>query len=318
MRQPGIEIRPIVQITGTSEFSEVFFDGARTARRQRRRRRERRAGGWRWARSPFERGASTLGQQLGFESELDARHRARHARTAPPTIPSMRQRLADAWIGLRIMRFNALRTLSATRGRRRPAARRRSPSSTGPRGTAASASSRWTCSAPRRARRRLDPYELTLQRIFLFTRADTIYAGSNQIQRNIIAERALGLPREPRPEPDMSAQDSAAPVRATACSRANGARHRRRRHRHRLRDRASAAPRRAPSSSSATSHERRLGEAADELEPLMGRGPPAVLCDVTDEAEVQRLFDAAIAASRPPRRARQQRRPRRHGRTSST
>jgi acyl-CoA dehydrogenase len=43
-------------------------------------------------------------------------------------------------------------------------------------------------------------YELTaLQRLFLFTRADTIYAGSNQIQRNIIGEQGLGLDREPRP-----------------------------------------------------------------------------------------------------------------------
>ena len=44
-----------------------------------------------------------------------------------------------------------------------------------------------------------EPYDLTgLQRLYLFSRSDTVYAGSNQIQRNIIAQRALGLPREPR------------------------------------------------------------------------------------------------------------------------
>ena len=43
------------------------------------------------------------------------------------------------------------------------------------------------------------PYDLTReQKIFLFTRSDTIYGGSNQIQRNVIGERALGLPREPK------------------------------------------------------------------------------------------------------------------------
>jgi alkylation response protein AidB-like acyl-CoA dehydrogenase len=43
------------------------------------------------------------------------------------------------------------------------------------------------------------PYELTAeQKLFLFSRADTIYGGSNQIQRNIIGERALGLPPEPK------------------------------------------------------------------------------------------------------------------------
>jgi alkylation response protein AidB-like acyl-CoA dehydrogenase len=44
------------------------------------------------------------------------------------------------------------------------------------------------------------PYQLKrLQRMFLFARSETIYGGSNQIQRNQIAERALGLPREARP-----------------------------------------------------------------------------------------------------------------------
>ena len=69
MDQPGIEIRPIVQITGHSEFNETFFDGARTAA-------ENVVGevngGWRVAMGTlaFERGASTLGQQLSFENEL--------------------------------------------------------------------------------------------------------------------------------------------------------------------------------------------------------------------------------------------------------
>jgi alkylation response protein AidB-like acyl-CoA dehydrogenase len=43
------------------------------------------------------------------------------------------------------------------------------------------------------------PYELSpAQRLFLFTRADTIYGGSDEIQRNVIGERALGLPPEPK------------------------------------------------------------------------------------------------------------------------
>ena len=93
----------------------------------------------------------------------------------------------------------------------------------------------------RRARRRRAtarpttwPYELSpAQRLFLYTRADTIYGGSNQIQRNIIGERGLGLPPEPRPSRLTSPPACAirpqettvpAPARptstATACSRA--------------------------------------------------------------------------------------------------
>ena len=70
MDQPGVEVRPILQLTGTSEFNEVFFDDARTE-----------AGlvvgepgaGWAVAMATlgFERGVSTIGQQVGFARELD-------------------------------------------------------------------------------------------------------------------------------------------------------------------------------------------------------------------------------------------------------
>ncbi len=196
MRQPGVEIRPILQITGDSEFSEVFFDGAQTDA-------ENIVGqpgdGWRIAMGTlsFERGALTLGQQLSFRNELEQVIELAKENGAAED-PVMRQRLADAWIGLEIMRYNALRMLSTGDG----AAVSREAMITkiywaswhrdlgklamdvlGPESEIAEAA----------------PYDLTrLQRLFLFTRSDTIYAGSNEIQRNIIAERALGLPREPR------------------------------------------------------------------------------------------------------------------------
>jgi alkylation response protein AidB-like acyl-CoA dehydrogenase len=196
MRQPGVEVRPIVQLTGTSEFNEVFFDGARTGA----------AdvvgdvnGGWKVAMRTlaFERGASTLGQQLAFENEL--RNVTEIARkNGASADPVMRQRLARAWIGLRIMRFNALRTLSAMQGDELTregmitklywAAWHRELGELA-----------MDVLGPEAELAEDAPYELTgLQRLFLFTRADTIYGGSNQIQRNIIGERALGLPAEPR------------------------------------------------------------------------------------------------------------------------
>src|SRR5690606_296154 len=112
--------------------------------------------------------------------------------------PIIRQRIADAHIGLEVMRLSALRILSAQTGVEL--------------GRAASTSklywSNWHRDVGKLAMDVLGPeaeiaeglpYELTrLQKIFLFSRSDTIYAGTNQIQRNIIAERALGLPREDR------------------------------------------------------------------------------------------------------------------------
>jgi alkylation response protein AidB-like acyl-CoA dehydrogenase len=194
MDQPGIEIRPIVQITGHSEFNETFFDGARTPA-------ENVVGevndGWRVAMGTlaFERGASTLGQQLSFENELrEITAIARARGLASDDV--FRQRLADAWITLRVMRFHALRTLTAMEL-----------------GTITPATSihKLLWASFHRALGELAIDVLGMEglatpaggddrfaRLFLYARADTIYGGSNQIQRNVIGERALGLPKEPR------------------------------------------------------------------------------------------------------------------------
>jgi alkylation response protein AidB-like acyl-CoA dehydrogenase len=195
MRQDGIEIRPIVQMTGDSEFSEVFFDGARTAA-------EHVVGepgdGWKVAMGTlaFERGAMTLGQQLSFRNELQQVIDIAKANGAAKD-PVLRQRLADAWIGLEIMRYNALRGLSTDRAELgREAMIGKIYWATWHRNLGKLA---MDVLGPEAEIAEAPPYQLTrLQRLFLFTRADTIYAGSNEIQRNIIGERALGLPREPR------------------------------------------------------------------------------------------------------------------------
>ncbi len=191
MDQPGIEIRPIRQLTGTSEFSEVFYDGARTA--------EDNLvgsvnGGWRVAMGTlaFERGESTLGQQLNFRNEFEAIVQAAR-RAGRDRDPVVRQRMADIATRLEIMRLNALRMLS-----------QEDASGSGP-GTVLKLY--WATLHRDMGELAIDILggEATLeldahaaaQRLFLFSRADTIYAGANEIQRTIIGERALGLPREP-------------------------------------------------------------------------------------------------------------------------
>jgi alkylation response protein AidB-like acyl-CoA dehydrogenase len=191
MRQDAVEIRPIVQLTGTSEFNEVFFDGAVCP-----------AGnvvgrvgdGWRVAIATlaFERGVSTLAQQIGFERELEQVVRSARASGASRH-PAVRQRIVDAWIGLRLLRYNALRVMSASADRGTP----------GPKASISKLQwGTWHRSMANLGMDVLGPAALVdddVSRLFLFTRADTIYGGSNQVQRNVIGERVLGLPKEPVP-----------------------------------------------------------------------------------------------------------------------
>ena len=204
MNADGIETRPIRQITGTAEFNEVFFDGARTDA-------DLVVGepgeGWKVAMGTlaFERGALTLGQQAAFEHELheicaDAR------RTGRWDDPSLRQQLASLWVRLRIMRWNSVRSLGvAESGELMPEAMIHKLYWAGlhrDMGEAAmdALGPEATLTPYGRADNTHDADEMeAAHRLFFFTRSDTIYGGSNQIQRNVIGERALGLPREPRP-----------------------------------------------------------------------------------------------------------------------
>ncbi|MER6126197.1 acyl-CoA dehydrogenase family protein [Streptomyces sp. NPDC001795] len=199
MDQPGrIEVRPIRQLTGTSEFNEVFFDGA-TARPEHVVGDE--GGGWRVAMSllGFERGVSTLAQQIGFARELGEVVQAA-VTTGAADDPVVRDRLVRQWAELRAMRWNALRTLGDTTDAGAPSVakllwgrwhQRLGELAMEVRGAAGAAGpADWSPTAPYQ----LDPF----QHLFLFGRADTIYGGSDEIQRTIIAERVLGLPKEPR------------------------------------------------------------------------------------------------------------------------
>ena len=196
LRQAGVTIRPIKQITGDSEFNEVFFDGARTAG-------PLHLGapgeGWKVAMAllGFERGVSTLGQQAGFEREMacliDVARRNGAARD-----PDMRQRIAQAAATLDALRCNALRVLAQDEA-----------ASGGVPVSREAYIAKYVWSNWRRDFGRLaadvlgaaaclpddDPMAQKLRQVWLFSRSDTIYAGTNEIQLNLIAERALGMPR---------------------------------------------------------------------------------------------------------------------------
>lgn len=186
--QPGVEVRPIIQLTGDSEFNEVFFDDART---------EaslvvgQPGDGWRVAMGTltFERGVSTLGQQIRYAREHSNLVELAK-RTGAADDPLIRQKLTESWTGLQAMRSYALATMDVEQP--------------GQDNVSKLLWANWHRELGEIAMDVQGMAGLTLpdgefdewQRLYLFSRSDTIYGGSNEIQRNIIAERVLGLPRE--------------------------------------------------------------------------------------------------------------------------
>lgn len=213
MHAPGVEVRPLRQITGGAEFCEVFMNDVKVPV-------ENMIGkpgeGWRLAQTTlgFERGGGTLGRVVRHQANLarliDVCQTLDHDGRPAIEDPITRQRLGRMLTEVEVMRYGGLRILSKLEKGQRP-------------GPEASIDKLYYSELDKRHQEWvleiLGPYALMDHGIpealalggdnvhggegswaynFLWSRAGTIYAGSSEIQKNIIGERVLGLPREPR------------------------------------------------------------------------------------------------------------------------
>jgi alkylation response protein AidB-like acyl-CoA dehydrogenase len=213
MHQDGVEVRPIEQVDGSADFNEVFFTNARCPV-------DNVVGGvnngWKVAMTTlgFERGSSATTGHRRFAREFDdivsqARRRGRD------TDPLIRQRLATAWSKIKIMEINGYRSLtdslhSTHRAAALGACNKMFWSEThrqtmelaldilGPEGQVLRGDPEMVDMLPGARRGRSDYPVDELQASFFFSRSETIWGGSAEIQRNIVGERVLGLPKEPK------------------------------------------------------------------------------------------------------------------------
>jgi len=201
MHSPGVTVKPLRQITGGAEFNEVFFEDVRVPK-------SHLVGelnaGWRIAMTTLthERGSASFGTQVNIRRHLDdiieVARSTTHNGHALSKDPLIRQKLADAYIRVDIMRLNNFRSItSQLRGQ--------------PPGPEASLDKLYWSETHQHVqqigqellglRSQLSPESayyptsIDLQYLFLFSRAETIFSGTSEIQKNIIGERVLGLPK---------------------------------------------------------------------------------------------------------------------------
>ena len=195
---PGVSYRPIKQLSGAAEFCEEFLDGVRAPLFNV-------IGGlnngWRVAMTTLanERGGRATVQHLGFEREYwELVETAR--KYGKNSAPLVRQQLAWAYTQVQLMKFSGLRTMARLAAGMPP-------------GPEASVAKLFWSEYHKKLgeiavgiegpdaliRPEGDSYPTTRwENTFLASRAGSIYSGANEIQRNIIGERVLQLPKEPR------------------------------------------------------------------------------------------------------------------------
>jgi alkylation response protein AidB-like acyl-CoA dehydrogenase len=201
MRSPGVELRPMTQITGHAEFCELFLDGVVVPKENLL---AERGDGWKIAMHTLghERGTAALPRQVKLRTWLDRAIRAASERTVDGEAliddPEAQVALARALIGIEVLRHHAYRTVGELLNGGAVG-----PQSSSVKLLMAEAEQRLAATA-------LDLLGPTLQHgapdeiaenefwyeTYLYSRAATVYGGTQQIQRNIIADRVLGLPRE--------------------------------------------------------------------------------------------------------------------------
>ena len=199
LHSPGVEVRPLRQLSGALDFGEVFLTDVRVPA-------DAVLGtpgeGWAVAMLllSFERGSSAMGQYTAFRRELDqvielARRTERNGR---PTIedPTIRQRIAELHTELELLRLHSLHVLTQVEKGRALGA------------TSSLTKLQWSqthqdlgdlftevAGADHQLTDGTDAAAYGLQRAFLWSRSETIWGGSSEIQRGIVAEQLLGLPR---------------------------------------------------------------------------------------------------------------------------